>query len=207
MKKRMAKTIMVLMAMAFVMLSLPLNTRAQDALAGTQFSQFMTTAQQIDAKEEPDENAGTAFTYEAGATVYVTGETEDGWYSVLYQGKTGYININSAKGILAVTEIDVEALNAEMAAQEAESKLIVEETERYRAEARRSKIWGAVIVLLVIGIFATGIISTVQAEKKKNEGAEKDKSIKEDKIKVKEQKIEDKKEEAEEDDIWDLDKE
>ena len=200
MKKRMTKKIMVFMTMSFVIFSIPLNTRAQDALAGTQFSQFMTTAQQIDAKEEPNENAKTAFTYEAGATVYVTGETEDGWYIVIYQGKTGYININSAKGILAVTEIDVEALNAEMAAEEALSKLIVEETERYRAEARRSKIWGAVIVLLVIGIFATGIISTVQAEKKKNEGAKKNDSIKE-------QKVEKQKEETEEEDIWDLDKE
>lgn len=172
MKKKMVKTIIVFMVMFFVILGIPLNARAKEAPASIQLSQFMIAAQQIDAREEPDEKSGVAFTYEAGATVYVTGETEDGWYIVLYQGKTGYININSAKGILAVTGIDVEALNAEMAEEEALSKLIIEETERYRAEARRSKIWGAVIVLLVIGIFATGIISTVQAEKKKNENAE-----------------------------------
>lgn len=200
MKKRMVKTIMVFMAMTFVMLGISLNVRAEEAYVSTQLNRFMTTTRQIDAREEPDEKSGIAFTYEAGATVYVTGETEDGWYIVLYQGKTGYINIDSSKEILEVTEIDVEALNAEMAAEEALGKLIVEETERYRAEARRSKIWGAVIVLLVIGIFATGIISTVQAEKKKN--TEDENKPKDDKKEKYQKTVEE-----EEDDILDLDKE
>lgn len=170
MRKKMIRTILVLMTMILVVLGHPVNARAQEALAVTQFSQFMTALQQIDAKEEPDANAGTAFTYEPGATIFVTGETGNGWYVVSYQGKTGYINKNSSQELLEAVEFDIEGLDAEMAAMEEESRLIIEVTERYRAEARRSKIWGAVIVLLVIGIFATGIISTAQAEKKKNEG-------------------------------------
>ena len=88
---------------------------------------------------------------------------------MLYQGKTGYLNKSTSEKSLQKTEIDVEALDAEMEKEQIESKMIVEETERQRAEARRSKIWGAVIVLLVLGIFATGIVSTIQAEKKKKD--------------------------------------
>ena len=202
MRKKMMRAILVFMTMLLVVLCHPVNARAQEALAVTQFSQFMTALQQIDAKEEPDANAGTAFTYEPGATIFVTGETENGWYIVSYQGKTGYINKNSSREVLEAAELDVEGLNAEMAAMEEESRLIIEATERYRAEARRSRIWGAVIVLLVIGIFATGIISTVQAEKKKNAGE----NPVEEKDKVGEPKQVLPAEEAD-DDILDLDKE
>ncbi len=62
---------------------------------------------------------------------------------------------------------DVAALDAEMEAEIAEAKLVVEEVERYRAEAKRSRIWGVVIVLLVVAIFAVGIISTIQVKKQK----------------------------------------
>lgn len=202
MRKKMMRAILVFMTIILVVLGHPVNSRAQETLAVTQFSQFMTALQQIDAKEEPDANAGTAFTYEAGATIFVTGETENGWYVVSYQGKTGYINKNSSREALEAVELDIEGLNAEMAAMEEESRMIIEVTERYRAEARRSKIWGAVIVLLVIGIFVTGIISTVQAEKKKNES--------EDPAKKKD-KVEEPKQAPpvgeEDDDILDLDKE
>lgn len=85
---------------------------------------------------------------------------------VPYQDKIGYVR----KSALTTQGLDVEGLDKEMEAAEAESKLVVEEVERYRAEARRSRIWGTVIVLLVVGIFATGILSTVKAanEKKKD---------------------------------------
>ncbi len=65
---------------------------------------------------------------------------------------------------------DSSQLDAEFAALEEESTMIVEEVERQRAEARRSKIWGAAIVLLVIGIFSMGVVST--RESKKEEDAE-----------------------------------
>ncbi len=60
---------------------------------------------------------------------------------------------------MAEIELDVEALDEEFAVEEAEGKLVVEEVERQRTEVRRSRIWGAVIILLVLGVFATGIIS------------------------------------------------
>ncbi len=131
--------------------------------------QFMSVQQAVDARTEPDESAETAFSYQAGDTVCVTGQTEDGWYIVYYQNQTGYISMAAAQEALSPFAVDVEGLDAEMAAEEETSRLIIEETERYREESRRSKIWASVIIVLVIGIFATGIVSTVQAEKRKGE--------------------------------------
>lgn len=170
MKKAMKVVLMCVITMV-VAAECPAFAHAQDALSETQFSQFMTTLHQIDAKEEPNENAAIAFSYDAGAIVCVSGETDDGWYIVFYQGKTGYINKDSSKEALSTKEIDKEALDTELEELQVRDKIIVEEIERYRAEARRSRIWGTVIVLLVVGIFAVGIISTVRAEKNKEDGA------------------------------------
>ena len=149
-----------------------------------QIEKIMTATRNINAKAEPDSNSETIFSYEAGAFVLVTGETEDGWYIVNYQGVTGYIDKNTPldsdtesdadtsgdsdvqQEVLLEQEIDVEALDAEMEAMQTETQIIVEAVEREQEEARRSKIWGTVIVLLVIAIFAVGIVSTVRAEKK-----------------------------------------
>lgn len=142
------------------------RVQAEEALEASQFSQLMTATEKIEAKEKPEQGAETLLSFEAGAVIYVTGETENGWYQISYQGQTAYVE----KNVLQEQEMDTEAMDAELKAQEDESRMIVEEVERYRAEAKRSKIWGTVIVLLVIGIFAAGIISTMQGEKEKKSG-------------------------------------
>ena len=63
-----------------------------------------------------------------------------------------------------------EELDAEFSHLEEESAMIVEEVERQREEARRSKIWGTVIILLVMGIFGMGVVSTVKDKKAENMG-------------------------------------
>lgn len=170
MMKRMMKAILLCVVTVVMAAGYVSSVHAEDVLGEVQFERFMTALEQVDAKAEPDDNAETLFSYDAGATVYVSGETENGWYIVSYQGKTGYINKKSAQQALSEETIDVEALDEELVALQVRDKIIVEEVERYRAETRRSRIWGTVIVLLVIGIFAVGIISTVRAEKNKKDG-------------------------------------
>ena len=187
MKKTVAS--IFLLIMIFVMAGgYLLPAHAQDEMTETQISLFMKALQQVDAKAEPKDDADTIFTYDEGDHIYVTGETSNGWYIVYYRGQTGYINKNVSQGaevlqddqdvqseqnVQAVFEaetLDLEALDDELAAQEVENKLIAEGVERYLTEARRSRMWGVVIVLLVIGIFAVGIVSTVRTEKNKGEG-------------------------------------
>lgn len=153
---------------------------ARDELTETQINLFMKVLRQVDAKAEPKDDAETVFTYDEGDHIYVTGETPNGWYIVYYRGQTGYVSKNVSQGagageddqdrsmqaVFEAETLDLEALDNELAAQEVENKLIAEGVERYLAEARRSRIWGVVIVLLVIGIFAVGIVSTIRAERK-----------------------------------------
>ena len=129
----------------------------------TELNQIMVADEAFEAKELPDDNSASVITYQSGQSVFVTGETADGWYKVSYQDKEGYVR----KSLLFIQEFDVEGLDKEFQELEMESKILVEEVERYRTEARRSRIWGIVIVLLVAGIFVTGIISTKRMEREK----------------------------------------
>ena len=182
MKKIMA-SLLFLMVVSVVAAGYLLPAYARDEVTETQISLFMKALRQVDAKAEPKDNAETIFTYDEGDYIYVTGETPDGWYIVYYRGQTGYVSksvsqgteaaqddhgVQSEQNVQAVFEaetLDLEALDDELAAQEVDNKLIAEGVERYLAEARRSRIWGVAIVLLVIGIFAVGIVSTIRAEK------------------------------------------
>lgn len=136
------------------------HVRAEEV---SELSQLMTANEDVDMKAAPESNAETIVSYQEGSSVFVTGETADGWYRAIYQDKEGYI----PKDTLSVQEIDVTALDEEMERTEQEAEFVIETVERYRAEARRSKIWGTVIVVLVIGVFATGIISSVRSAKGK----------------------------------------
>lgn len=135
------------------------------AVEVSELSQLMTAEEPVDMKNMPEDNAEIIRSYQAGDSVFVTGETDSGWYRVIYQDKEGYI----PKKSLSVQELDAAALDDEMARTEQEAELVVETVERYRADARRSKIWGSVIIVLVLGIFATGIISGIKSAKSKEE--------------------------------------
>lgn len=167
------------MAMILVLWNIPLTAAAGEGnkTAMAEDGRFMTAVETVEAKAEPKRDAETIFSFVKGDIIFIIGETEEGWYVVSYQGETGYIEKTASRSKLEEKELDVEALNAELEAQEAESKLVVEETERYRAESRRSKVWGAVIVLLILGILATGIISTVRMEKSGRKNVKKNKDV------------------------------
>lgn len=167
---KMKKVLLVLMSVLWLGILVTVPVRAEEALGEvetTELSQIMLANGKVEAKEMSDDSATVVITYESGAPVLVIGETTDGWYKVSYQDKIGYVH----KSELTTQGLDVEGLDKEMETAEAESKLVVEEVERYRAEARQSRIWGTIIVLLVVGIFATGILSTVKAEREKRKDA------------------------------------
>ncbi len=137
-----------------------------DSAGISEVSRFMTAEGEIEAKASPREDAETVIRYQSGDKIYVTGELADGWCRVRYQDLTGYIRPAQAAEI----ERDVEALDDEFAAAESEGKLVVEEVERQRTETKRSRIWGAVILLLVAGIFVTGIFSVVRSRRTEDTG-------------------------------------
>ena len=153
-----------------------INAAAEDSSDEiTQMNQIMTISVDCTAKEEPDENATSVMEYTAGASVWITGETKNGWYKVSYQGKEGFIHKDNVTGMQVesedggMVELGETNLDAEMAAMEAEGEMLVEEIERQRSEKKQSNIWIIVIGVLIAGIFATGIISTVKSNGNKKE--------------------------------------
>ncbi|RKI91323.1 SH3 domain-containing protein [Parablautia intestinalis] len=162
----MKSIIAVFLAIVYLGSIAPLQAEAEESVQKegiAELNQIMVADEAFEAKELPDDNSASVITYQSGQSVFVTGETADGWYKVSYQDKEGYVR----KSLLFIQEFDVEGLDKEFQELEMESKILVEEVERYRTEARRSRIWGIVIVLLVAGIFVTGIISTKRMEREK----------------------------------------
>lgn len=172
--KKSGKILMALLVAVFILSAFDLSAKAEEAsgeVSVTEMNQVMTIMNDCEARELPDSSAAVVQSYTAGDSVWVVGETQDGWYKISYQGKESYIPKDSTTDLQVEVEgqgtVDlVEAgLDGELAAVEAEGKMLVEEVERQRTEAKRSRIWTIVIVVLIIGIFVTGIISTVKKEK------------------------------------------
>lgn len=152
-----------------------LDVRAQEDsgdFSVTELNQVMTIAQDCSVYESPSEDSEVVRDYTAGSSVWVTGETQNGWYRISYQESEGYILKDSTTGLMIEVEgkgiVDLEdaGLAEEMAALEAENKAFIENVERQRAELKRSRIWMVVIVVLIVAIFAVGIVSTIKQVKK-----------------------------------------
>lgn len=122
--------------------------------------QVMKAVGAVKVRETPDLQADVIGSYEDGEIALVVG-VENNWYRVSYQEGEGYV----PKYALSTEELE-RNLHEDFQIMKEEGKLVVEEVERYRAESRRSKVWGAVIIVLIAGIFATGIIATVRNSKK-----------------------------------------
>lgn len=122
---------------------------------------LMMTGDAAEGREQPSADAAVVVEFPAGTQVLVTGQ-EDGWYAAFYQGKTVYV----AQDELTVsTAVDQAALDAEMKKAEEEGAAYVESLETQRKAIQRSKIWRGVIIVLIVGVFASGVVSAVQKNK------------------------------------------
>lgn len=152
---------MLLLVVVALLWGSSVNAYAQEAVAD--LSKLMIAKSAVDALEDPTEQSATVFSYQAEDSVFVTGETASGWYRVAYQDKVGFVKKTDLKDM----DINVSELNEEFENNEIEGKVFVEEVARIRAQITRSRIWGTIIIVLIAGIFATGIYSTIKSEHKK----------------------------------------
>lgn len=113
--------------------------------------------------ERASENAKIVTELPYGCLViYIEGNDE--WSKVRTGEFTGYV-----KSALLQKESPNEELHEEMENLETYDAEFVNEVERLMAEKRESRIFGAIIVVLIVAIFGIGIFSTVR-KKKKAEG-------------------------------------
>lgn len=130
---------------------------------------MMQTKTDTSGYEKPDNKSLVVEEIKKGQSVMLSGKTENGWCQVVYQGRTMYVQENSLE----------ETVNEELSNELQElEKLRLAEAEwdiKARKEVLRSRIWGTVIVVLIVGIFAAGMVSVIRAdkgEKRKKEGNE-----------------------------------
>lgn len=130
-------------------------------------SGVMTLKEDVGAREEADASSKEVITLKKGASIFVMEKTENGWYHFVQDGTEAYVECSKVN-----TPQVNEALAAEMEEQVVAAVKDIDMVNQYREEASKSKIWGAVIVLFVIAIFAVGIITTVRKQKTLKEDKE-----------------------------------
>lgn len=124
----------------------------------------METAQEVNLLQKAEDGAKKIETLSAGTTVITVEDSSNGWCKVSAKEKTGYVKITQLKTIGNKDE-----LNAEFDQVNNTVQLIFDEIMTAQKEARQARIWGTIIVVLVIAIFGVGIASAVRKNKEKGE--------------------------------------
>ena len=132
-------------------------------------NQVMVAQEEIEAREQPSDTAPVIERFTIGTPILVMRAVDETWYEISYQEQTLYVR---QSGIEQLAEN--EELEQEFQQMEEEGAMIISAVEQYRQDRIRSRIWAGVILLLVIGIFAVGIVGSVRNKK----GVESDKTNK-----------------------------
>lgn len=115
-------------------------------------------------REQQSINAASVIELPAGTHILVIGEETEGWYEIYSQGKKAYV---PSKDLTMPSMLDTAALEQEMKKIEEEDKAFIESLEMQRKAIARSKVWRAIIIILIAGVFITGVVSALR--KPKNE--------------------------------------
>ena len=117
--------------------------------------------------EKADNTSKSLATLTAGTPVVVCEDAQNGWCQVSYKESKGYVETKNLKAIG-----DKEGLSAEFEQIKTQVSLMFDGIVVYEQEKKRSRIWGAIVIILVVAIFGVGIFSTIKGNKgkKKTEG-------------------------------------
>lgn len=155
-----------------MVLSVNIPALAAETDAISKGKDVMTLQQVIaeaEIKAEPDADSETLLKLPAGTGIIVHGEPESSWSHVEYAGVEGYIESSLLAPYNAgwadsgsADSGSTESLEQEMQAVEDEIFRTLDEYEMEQKARRNSIIWGVIIVVLIIAIFAFGVISAVR---------------------------------------------
>lgn len=111
--------------------------------------------------ESPDKPAAVTATLEKGTPVVIMQDAKDGWCMVSYHDKSGYVQI-SHLGIVG----DKDKLSDEFRIISEEGVMGYLEADMAKRKMVSERIWGSVILLLVVAIFGAGILSAFKKDRK-----------------------------------------
>ncbi len=135
------------------------------------------TANTTQVMEEAEDTAAVVGTLEAGTPVIVIEDCTGEWCKIRYQGLKGYIHTEALAGfgehiqMEKETQTEVqkttgndfeEAIRLEFEEMEAANHRGLDEYEHNRKNRIHAIIFGSIMVLIVVAMFATGIVSAIR---------------------------------------------
>lgn len=133
---------------------MPVSVMAADTITiGT----VLKVEKDTNVYQEASETSGTVAVLKADTAVYVTDNAVDGWCGISSRELSGYVKTES---LIPLTDSD--EMNLEFEQIGNNYHMIFNEVQQLKKQHSQEKIWGVVIVLLVAGIFAAGIIPVLK---------------------------------------------
>ena len=131
---------------------------------GISVNRVYEIAQETSLKAEDNQDAEEIASLHVGDSVIVTEYTSGEWCKVMSGGKEGYILITSI-----LSEGDFDELDKEFESVRNDYINSYEESLMLEQQQKTSRIWGGIIVGLVIAIFLVGIVSALSKQRKSKE--------------------------------------
>ena len=144
--------ILFIMAVCFLTGNLVVNAE--------ELEMFYTT-QKIEVYEKKSDSSEVLTTVEEGIPIMIL-EKGDDWCQVQYKDATGFVKTS-------LLQKENEELAVELDAQQEYNNTFMNEVFRLEDEKAKSRVWGAVIVVLIMGIFGVGIFNTIKMNKKEEQ--------------------------------------
>lgn len=142
------------------------ETEGSEVLSGT----LMVTTESVTIRTEAKNSADELAIIPKGSFILVTGQTDDGWFVVGYQGQVGYFK---GKGKDPVKQdssaVNVDDINQEMEQQAVQSLFLGEEMIQYQESKHKALFWAIAIGIAIVGVFVAAIISGRRKAKKETE--------------------------------------
>ena len=134
-------------------------------VAGT----ILKTDMDTEVYQEASETSEMAAVLEAGTVVMVIEDTGDDWCKISVKEVTGYI-----KSGHLIPLNNSEEMNLEFEQIGNNYHMLFNEVQQLQKQKSQTKIWGTVIAVLAVGVFAAGIIPVIR--KNRDDGKNRTKS-------------------------------
>lgn len=130
-------------------------------------SVLVETTKQIKMYSQPDKTSEEITVIKAHTTLVTLTDQEDNWILVKHGDIEGYVEVRN------LTLYHAEGIQQEFESKENAYNLMFQEIEYRKQEKHQQLVWGITISLLVVAIFAVGIVSTVLNDKKERNAKKK----------------------------------
>ena len=152
MKRVIIMTVMVWTLLAAMFLPVCAAETTDTAVIGT----VMRTDVDVNVYQRASETSEVTAELKAGTVVLVVDDSVEGWSSISVNETVGYIQTKH------LITLGSDEINQEFEQLGNNYHMLFNEVEQLNKQKSQMRIWGTVIAVLVIGIFAAGIIPVIK---------------------------------------------